>query len=597
MQNFKSIDMKPTRLFDLLERFKYKYPYKKDVFAAKENGSWRKYSTNDYIDYSNWFSYGLLFHGFKKGDKIVTVSNNRPEWNFVDMGMNQVGGVHVPIYPTISDDEYIHILNHSKAKYVIVSSEELYNRIKPIVDKVETVDEIYTFDKVKDAKHWTEILEIGKKNENYVLRGKLKNIKDSIFEDDLATIIYTSGTTGLPKGVMLSHKNFLYQIHYISELVPLKSKHKAISFLPLCHVLERVGNYTFQYMGLGIYYAESIDKVADNINEIKPNIFITVPRLLEKVYDKIIAKGKDLEGIKKKLFFRAVDLGLEYELKGKSLSYQAKLEMYNALIFSKWRQALGGNIKLIISGGAALQTRLAKIFKAAKIPVYEGYGLSETAPVIAVNNPKSMKFNTVGPILGKEQQVKIADDGEILFKGPNLMLGYYNDPKKTKEIIDKDGWFHTGDIGTFVENKFLKITDRKKEMFKLSTGKYVAPQPIENILKESFFIEQAMIIGENKKYTSALIAPNFEFLHDWAHIKKIHYRDHEELIENPKVVARYTKEVDLYNERLGKTEKIKKFKLVCEEWSSETGILSPTLKLKRRFVKDRYKDKISKLYE
>lgn len=591
--------MEETRIFDLLDRYKKKFGTKTDVLAAKVDGKWVKYSTEDYINNANFVSYGLLKMGFEKGDKIATVSNNRPEWNFMDMGMSQIGVVHVPIYPTISDEEYVHILSHSEARILLVSNAELYRRLTEVIKKVDSIEEIYTFDVIDGAKHWTEILELGKASEDYILRGKVKNRKDSISKDDLATIIYTSGTTGLSKGVMLTHWNFMYQVQEIENIAYFDKSWRALSFLPLCHVLERIGGYTFQHQGVSIYYAESIDKIAENVQEVKPQVFVTVPRLLERIYDKILTKGKDLEGIKKDLFFWAVDLGLKYEFRGNGLKYYAQLKLADKLIFSKWREALGGRVEFIISGGAALQPRLARTFWAAKMPVLEGYGLTETAPVIAVNRPKfpDVHFGTVGPLLNSnDQQVKIADDGEILFKGPNLMKGYYKDEAKTAEDIDKDGWFHTGDIGEFVDNKFLKITDRKKEIFKLSTGKYVAPQVVENVLKESFFIEQAMVVGENEKFAGALISPNFEFLHDWAHRKKIHFHDNEDLIDHPEVIARYQQEVDFFNERLGKTDRIKKFQLVCEQWTPENGELSPTLKLKRRFVKKKYERRIKQIY-
>lgn len=590
--------MEVTRIFDLLERYKTKYANKTDVFSAKENGKWVNYSTDDYIRFSNHFSYGLLDMGFEIGDKIATVSNNRPEWNFADMGMGQIGVVHVPIYPTISDTEYEHILKHSGAKIILVSGQQLYNRIKLIAENVDGKPEVYAFDKIEGAKNWIEIVENGKKLDGPEMRGAVKLRKNNIKKDDLATIIYTSGTTGLPKGVMLSHWNFMYQAGKIADIIPLNSKHRALSFLPLCHVLERIGGYTWQYAGLGIYYAESTDKISENIKEVKPHAFITVPRLLERIYDKIIGMGKNLEGKKKDLFFWAINLGLQNKERGNSFGYLMKLKIANMLIFKKWREALGGNVRMIISGGAALQPRLARIFWAAGIPIHEGYGLTETAPVIAVNRFKypDLMFGTVGPSLGPEQEIKIAEDGEILFKGPNLMLGYYKDPEKTKEAVDEDGWFHTGDIGKIVNGTNLKITDRKKEMFKLSTGKYVAPQVVENVFKESLFIEQLMVVGFNEKFAGALLSPNFEFLHDWCHKKKIHYRENMDLIENQQVIARYQEEIDLYNPRLGKTEQIKKFQLVCEEWTPENGELSPTLKLKRRFIKEKYKKRIDQIY-
>ncbi len=592
--------MEIARLFDLLELYKDKYSGKKDAFAAKEGGSWRLYSATEYVEIANNVSYGLLKMGFKKGDKIATVANNRPEWNFMDMGMMQVGVIHVPIYPTISDEEYKHILKHSDARILIVSDELLYHRLLPIAEDLGTIQKVYTYDRIEGAPHWSEIAELGKTAQDVMIRGNLVNIKQTIQPDDVATIIYTSGTTGLSKGVMLSHRNFVYLVLEIKKHLNLNIKSKALSFLPLCHVLERIGGYLYQYMGVGIYYAENIEKIGDNLKEIHPHIFVTVPRLLERVYDKIIQKGKDLEGVKKKLFFWSVDLGLDYELMGKNgFMYETKLSVANKIIFKKWRDALGGNIQCIISGGAALQPRLAKIFWAAGIPILEGYGLTETAPVIAVNRPDPVhvKFGTVGPLLGEEQQVKIAEDGEILFKGPNLMLGYYKDDAKTKETIDEEGWFHTGDIGEWVEGRFLKITDRKKEIFKLSTGKYIAPQVVENMLKESIFIDQVMVVGENEKFAGALIAPNFEFLHDWASRQHIHYRENRDLIEVPSVIERFEEEVQKTNKLLGQSDKIKRFQLVCEAWTADGGELSPTLKLKRKFIANKYKWRIEQIYE
>ncbi len=590
--------MDETRLFDLLSRFENKFPDKKDVFGAKEDGKWVTFSTADYVQMSNLTSIGLHLKAYQKGHKIATISNNRPEWNFVDLGMMQLGVVHVPIYPTLSDEEYLHILKHSDARMLIVSDIELFEKLKPIAATIPSIENIYTFNKIDGVPHWSELTELGKSVDYLEYCSKVEDIKNTISQDDLATIIYTSGTTGLPKGVMLSHWNFMYQIQQIKKIIPIGHQHKVLSFLPLCHVLERIGSYTFQFMGISIYYAESIEKIADNIKEIKPNGFITVPRLLERVYDKIIAKGKELSSIKKNLFFWAVNLGLKYDERGNGFYYNFRLKIANFLIFKKWREALGGNLKIIISGGAALQPRLARIFLAAGIPVQEGYGLTETAPVICVNRDKypGLRIGTVGPKIGDEQEIKIADDGEILFRGPNLMLGYYKDDERTKEVIDSDGWFHTGDIGEIVENEYLKITDRKKEIFKLSTGKYVAPQPIENLFKESLFIEQIMIVGENQKYTGALISPNFEYLHRWSFKKKIHFRDNRELVDFPEILERYQKEIDLYNKRLGKTEQIKVFRVVCEEWTPATGELSPTLKLHRKFIETKYQHRMKQIF-
>ncbi|MCK5537059.1 MAG: AMP-binding protein, partial [Bacteroidales bacterium] len=456
--------MEVTRFFDILDKLKSEQPRKSDILNTKENGSWRHYSVEEFYNYSNWFSMGLMKLGFEKGDKIATVSQNRPEWNFIDMGMSQLGVIHTPIYPTISDDDYTHILSHSEAKIIVVSDSDLYKRISKIASKISNKPEIYTFDRIEGAKNWMEIVELGKEAANSYMRGKLTNIKNTISKDDVATIIYTSGTTGLSKGVMLTHWNFMYQAKEIERNVNLGKQHKNFSFLPLCHVLERIGNYTFMYLGLSIYYAESMDTISDNLKEVKPHVFVTVPRLLERIYDKIVQKGNELTGVKKNLFFWALDLALKYELNGANGPlYELNLAIANKLIFSKWREALGGNIEFIISGGAALQPRLARVFWAAKIPLLEGYGLTETAPVISVNFPghDDTMFGTTGKILGKEQKVKIAEDGEILFKGPNLMPGYYKAEEKTKEVIDKDGWFHTGDIGELVNDEFLKITDRK----------------------------------------------------------------------------------------------------------------------------------------
>jgi long-chain acyl-CoA synthetase len=588
--------MEIRRTFDIVARMHEKFN-RDDALLVKRNGKWDKFSTNEYKEHVDNFSYGLLELGFKKGDKIATVSNNRPEWNMVDMGLGQVGGVHVPIYPNISDEEYKHIFSHSEAKYLILSSKELYDKIQPVAAQIKSIEKIYTFDQLSGIPNWIEIANLGKENKERYIE-ELEKIKESIDPNDLFSIIYTSGTTGLSKGVMISHNNFISNIIASLPALPFKSSDKVLSFLPLCHVFERMVNYLFQYSGHPIYYAESIDTIGENIKEVQPHGFAAVPRVIEKLYDKIIMKGKELKGIKRSLFFWAVNLGLMYELNNANgWWYNKKLKLANKLIFSKWREALGGNVKLIVSGGAALQPRLARIFCAANLPIQEGYGLTETSPVIAVNLPKypDIKFGTVGPVL-KNVEVKIAEDGEILMKGPSLMLGYYKDPEKTKEVIDEEGWFHTGDIGVLHERNILQITDRKKEMFKLSTGKYLAPQVVENKFKESPFIEQIMVVGEGEKYAGAIICPSFEYLHDWCSIHSIKYRDNKDLIQIPQVVERIQREVDLYNQHLGRHEQLKKFELTCQEWLPETGELSPTLKVKRRFLKNKYKVKLEKLY-
>ena len=584
------------RTFDILDQYKELFFHKNDALAGKEDGKWELYSSRDYIDQANWISYGLMELGLKKGDMVATVSNNRPEWNIIDMGLSQAGIIHIPIYPTISKEEYEFILNHSEPKLVIVSDKMLLAKIRPIVKNSKTIREIYSYDKIEGAKNWKEILESGKENE-LKHKNELVKIKQSISPDDLVTLIYTSGTTGFPKGVMLSHNNIVSNVKAISGVHSLNHTHRVLSFLPLSHVYERMVNYHFQYKGLSIYYAENMGTIVQDLNDVKPHAFNSVPRLLERVYDKIIGKGKDLSYIKKHIFFWAVNLGLKYNPHGNNLWYEIQLKIARKLIFSKWKQGLGGNVEIIVSGGAALQPRLAHIFWAADMKVLEGYGLTETSPVIAANNLNTMDvmFGTVGRVI-EFVEIKIAEDGEILCKGPNVMLGYYKAPELTAEVIDNEGWFHTGDIGIMVDNKYLKITDRKKEIFKLSSGKYIAPQVIENKLKESFFIENLMVVGENQKFASALISPNYEFLHNWATIHGLKYRDNIELIALPQVIARFQKEVNLINKDMGLTEQIKRFRLVAEEWGPQTGELSPTLKLKRKVISDKYKAILNGIY-
>ena len=568
-----------------------------DALTVKRNGKWEKFSTLQYKEFADNFSYGLLALGFKVGDKIVSISNNRPEWNFIDMGMTQVGVVHVPIYPNLGASEYEHILTHSDAKIVITASADYFEKIKESVSKAKNVEKIYSFDSVEGVASWTEIIELGKANaEKY--KDEIKKIKEGIGEDDMMSIIYTSGTTGLSKGVMLSHKNFISNVMATIDVLPVGPDGKFISFLPLCHVFERMVNYLLHYRGCAVYYAESIETLGDNIREVNPEGFAAVPRVIEKLYDKIMLKGKDLTGVKKSLFFWAVNLGLRFELNNANgWWYGVQLGIADKLIFSKWREALGGNVDVIVSGGAALQARLARIFKAAGIPILEGYGLTETSPVIAVNHSEYplLKFGTTGPIVNNIE-VKIAEDGEILMKGPSLMLGYYKDEAKTREVIDKDGWFHTGDIGEIQEHNILKITDRKKEIFKLTTGKYVAPQVIENKFKESSFIEQIMVVGEGEKYAAAIVCPSFHFLHGWCAKHNVKFQDNRTLIQHPKVIDRYQREVDKINESFGSHRQLKKFELVCQEWTPETGELSPTLKVKRRFLKEKYRIKLDRLY-
>jgi len=585
--------MEVTRLFDLLPHYDV-YPPKDDVLAGKDNGEWIKYSAQDYRENANNISYGLLKLGIKKGDKIATISVNRPEWNFLDMGILQIGAVHVPIYPTISESDYKFILNHSEVKYVFVSGKELLRKIEHILPEVPNIKGLYTFKNIENVKHLSELIELGKNN---IEPEKLKNISEEISPDDIATLIYTSGTTGKPKGVMLSHNNIISNFNAVAWIPPVDHSGKSISYLPLCHVYERMMNYLFQYLGISVYYAENLGKIVDNIREIKPDLLTTVPRLLEKIFDRINAKGLKLKGIKRELFFWAVKLGLEYEIKGKGLFYQFKLFIADRLIFKKWREALGGNFKVIVSGGAAIQPRLARIFTAAGIPIIEGYGLTETSPVIAVSHfgENGRKFGTVGPVL-EGVEVKIAEDGEILCKGPNVMKGYYKEPELTNEAIDSEGWFHTGDIGHLEKEGQLKITGRKKEIFKTSFGKYISPQLIENKFKESPFIDSLVVLGENQKFAAALIVPDFVHLKSYCDVKGIEYKTNEEIINNPTIKARFQKEIDKFNRSFGNYEQIKKFELLTDEWSVESGELTANLKLKRRYIYKKYSEKIEQLF-
>ncbi len=588
--------MKVTRTFDIVDQLLEKYP--KDVaLATKRNGKWDSISTKEYKEMIDLVSYGLLSLGLQKGDKILTVSNNRTEWNLLDMGMAQIGVVHVPLYPNLGPMEYNYIVDHSEAIVVIVSSLLFYEKIKQPVALAKNVKYVYTFDEVEGAVNWNELIDKGRQNAGKY-KDELVKRRDAVMPDDLLTIIYTSGTTGLSKGVMLSHRNLISNVEGTTNILPLDGLHKVLSFLPLCHVFERMVNYLVQFKGCSVYYAESVDTIGENLLEIQPNGFATVPRVLEKLYDKIVAKGKNLSGIKKGLFFWALNLANRYELnRANGWWFEFQLKIARKLIFSKWQAALGGKVNVIISGGAALQPRLARVFNAAGIPLVEGYGLTETSPVIAVNQTfyPYMKFGTVGPVLDNVE-VKIAEDGEILMKGPSQMIGYFKDPEKTAEAIDADGWFHTGDIGEIQEHNILKITDRKKEIFKLSTGKYIAPQLIENIFKESNFIDQLMIVGENEKYAAAIICPAFEFLHRWAAKRGLKYRDNKDLIQKTEVIQRFEEEVDRINQTLGRFRQVKKFELTCQEWLTETGELSPTLKLKRKFLKEKYRIKFDRMY-
>jgi long-chain acyl-CoA synthetase len=586
------------RIFDLLDRYKELFSEKTDALAGKRDGKWIKYSTSDYIEISHNFAYGLLESGFTKGDKIATITNNRPEWNFVDMALAMTGMIHVPIYATISAEEYKYILDHAGVKAIFFGNNAIEKKIAAIDDVISGNNiKIYPLLKGNSKYGFWDIVELGRENAEKH-KSTLESIKSSVDANDMATIIYTSGTTGNPKGAMLSHRNIITNARSTSKAHKYYKDHKTISFLPLNHVYERMMNYHFQYKGLSIYYVDNMNSLVSDIKEVQPVIFNSVPRLLEKIYDGIIGKGKNLKGISKHIFFWAVRLGLKFDPERKNrFFYNIGLFFARKLVFRKWQEAMGSKLGIIVSGGAALQNRLERIFGAAQINVLQGYGMTETSPVIAVNHhyPGEYRYGTVGKIL-ENIEVKIAEDGEILCRGENIMLGYYNQPELTKEIINEEGWLHTGDIGEIDAQGFLKITDRKKEIFKLSAGKYIAPQVIENKLKESFFIEQAMVVGENEKYASALISPNFTFLHDWCTRHKIQYRDNNELIKIPEVVTRYQKEVNIVNKGLGEHERIKRIRLVCEEWSPQTGEMSPTLKLKRNILSKKYDGIIDEIY-
>ncbi|MES2836475.1 MAG: long-chain fatty acid--CoA ligase [Bacteroidota bacterium] len=583
-----------SRLFDLMFRWNEKFP-KQDALGCKEKGTWKTFSTTDFIDYSNNLAYGLLNLGLQKGDKIALIANNRPEWNFADMAMQMAGIISVPIYPTISETDLQFILNDAEIKYAFVSTKELADKVKKAASGLSFFKGTYCFDKVSDEKHYSELIENGKANKK---EKELEEIKKSILNTELVSLLYTSGTTGTPKGVMLSHRNLASNSYAVRNLAPFKPDWKALSFLPLNHVYERMLCYVYMSQGVSIYYAENLETIGDNLKEVKPQMFVTVPRLLEKVYDKIVAKGTELTGIKKKLFFWALDLGLRYELNGANgWWYEFQLKIANILIFSKWREALGGNVVAVASGGAALQPRLARVFNAAKITVLEGYGLTETSPVVAVNNfePNSIRFGTVGPVI-EGVEVKLAEDGEICVKGPNVMMGYYNRPDATAEVMDSEGWFRTGDIGIFEEGRFLKITDRKKEIFKTSGGKYITPQSIENKLKESRFIEQVCVIGENQKFAAALVVPAFVFLKEWCERKGITYSNNAELCANEQVKSRIMQEVEEANKTLAQYETIKKIELISEEWSIEKGELTPKMSMKRKAIMKKHDDLVNKIY-
>ncbi len=581
------------RLFDIPYFQLQKYPNKK-MFVTKTNGEWIGISTETFLARVNEVSRGLVTLGIMPGDKVCIASNNRVEWNIMDVAIQQTGAYVIPIYPNISINDYRYIFNDANIKLCIVDTKELYDKINSIKHELSSLEYLFSINKHENIPNWSEIAD--KASETDI--SEIEKRKSVIKNLDLATIIYTSGTTGNPKGVMLSHNNLISNVYGCLPSIPTDHTSRVLTFLPSCHVFERMLHYLYIYVGCSIHFAESMDTIGENIKEVKPHMFTAVPRLIEKVFEKIMAKGEELTGIKRTLFFWAVKLAEEYEFTGKSAWYKFKLGIARKLIFSKWKEALGGEVKAIASGSAALQPRLARMFLAAGIPVLEGYGLTETSPVVAVNCLiKGVKIGTVGPLLSNVQ-VKFAEDGEILVKGPNVLMGYYNLPEKTKEDIDEDGWFHTGDIGMMVENKFLKITDRKKEIFKTSGGKYVVPQAMENKFKESRFIEQIMVIGENQKFPAAFIVPNFAYVKEWIKREKIDCTDtsNSAICKNEKVIARIQEDVTEFNKGYGNWEQIKKIELLDKELSVDGGELTPTLKLKRKIILEKYKSNFDRIY-
>jgi long-chain acyl-CoA synthetase len=590
----------PTRLFDCIELHLKEAPGR-TMLAGKEDGKWKEYSTTEVADIVNKLSAGLLQMGFGTGDntpegrdKIAVISKNRPEWVLLDLAVQKIGAVLTPVYPTIGEPELEFILQDARVKIIFVNDKLLFDKVNSVRANLPDLKEIYSFEKTEGVKYWKDILSLGTEQHFQ----EVKNISDKIKYEDLATIIYTSGTTGKPKGVMLSHKNILSNVMDSIPCFPPGENMKALSFLPLNHIFERMVSFLYLFKGTSIFFAEGMETIGDNLKEVKPQLFTTVPRLLEKVYEKIMQKGEELTGIKRKLFFWAHGLAAKFEInKNQGFFYNLQLSIANKIIFKKWREALGNELVCIISGGAACQVRLIRIFTAAQIPIMEGYGLTETSPVISVNRfeEEDRMFGTVGPLLNNVQ-VKIADDGEILCKGPNIMMGYYKNPDLTADVFENE-WFKTGDIGMLIEGKFLKITDRKKEMFKTSGGKYVAPVAIENKMKESPFIENLIVIGAGEKFVSALIVPAFSNLANWCKEKNIDCSTNEKMISNPSVRDLYKKEIEKYNQQFNHVEQIKKFELIPYEWSIDTGEMTPKLSLRRKIIMEKNKEAIRKIYE
>lgn len=584
--------MQINRLFDIIDYQISKYN-KEVALAHKDNGKWITYSSKQLKSIVDQLSMAFLSSNISSGDKIAIISNNRPEWNFIDLALQQIGAISVPMYPSISAEDYKYIFEHADVKMVFVGDKDIFAKAKEA--SINSDRQIFSFDEMESCIHWKDFLLKGENGES----ASLEAAKELVLPSDLFTIIYTSGTTGTPKGVMLTHANVLHNVYAVENriIVPTGTS-KALSFLPLCHIYERTGSFCYLFMGISIYYAESMETIGENLKEIQPQMFNTVPRLLEKVYDKIVSKGYELNGIKKSLFFWALNLGLKHDPSmDQGFWYDFQLKLANKIIFNKWREALGGNIMQINSGASALQPRLARVFWSAGIPICEGYGLTETSPVISTSvcNSSEIRIGFVGKLVN-DVQVKIAEDGEILVKGPNVMIGYYKNPEMTSEVL-RDGWFHTGDIGELNEENYLKITDRKKEMFKTSGGKYIAPQPLENKFKESVLIDQLIVIGENKNYPSALLVPSFDGLKDYCRHKDIPYTDDQDMILKVEIIEKFQREIDDLNKNFGKWEQIKRFKLLSKTWSVESGELTPTMKLKRKVIHSIYAQEMEDLYK
>lgn len=582
-----------TRIFDIIPYYLQKNPNQDCAFGFKENGVWKKLSIQEYANKIDNLSYAFLNMGIQKGDKIAIIAGSRPEWNIIDMATMQIGAISVPIYPTISQEDYLYILKHAEIKLLFIDGKELYTKIVPILPQIRTIKHIFTFSAHGRYEQYHCLEECGRLNKN---PEKLAQIRDSIKETDLATLIYTSGTTGNPKGVMLSHRNFVSNIKGVSD-IPAPWVKRALSFLPLCHVYERMLVYLYQYNGYSVYYAESLATIAENIKEVDPNIMTCVPRLLEKIFDKLYASGKNLSPKKQKLYYWAFSLAEQYQIEGNSIGYNLKHKIADKLIYSKWREAIGGHFDIVVSGGSAIKPAISSFFSAIGMPVYEGYGLTETSPVIAVSRKgkNNRQVGCVGPIM-PDIEIKLGENNEICCRGANVMMGYYKDPERTKEAIDPEGWFHTGDQGEFTKHGLLRITGRIKNIFKTSFGKYINPQKLEEACTESLYIEHMAVFGENQKFAAALIVPEFNMLEIWAKENGVSYQSRTELVKHPEVIKFYRNELGKHNHFFGDWEQIKKFELIADEWSQHSGILTPTLKIKRPVVQERYAKGIQDLF-